>query len=129
METVLGLAYSDDDEVRHDALAVLVQLASSQPAARTLLSRPATLEGLGRLAGAHFGAKREMPLGLALQLLDLLLLGPDGADGADDAVNAFTRPHQEALRKQLQPLLLKVMLDWDPTLTAHRTPPSHRTPI
>ena len=123
LETVLGLSLSDDAEVRHDALAVLLLLSQTQPRARALLAEQTTLELLARLAASHFSYARHMQLGLTLQLLDTLLLGPTATSGQEAAAAAL-REHAEqahrgpsgaarsALLVLLQPLLLKILLQW-----------------
>ena len=112
LETVLGLAFSEDEETRHDALKVLLQLCQTQPAARKVLASQPTLELLCRLAASHFTYDREMQLGLTLQLLNTLLLNQEA--------DVVMPPCKAELGKWLQPLLLKIHLKWGVEVVSKR---------
>ena len=112
LETVLGLAFSEDEETRHDALKVLLQLCQTQPAARKVLASQPTLELLCRLAASHFTYDREMQLGLTLQLLNILLLNQEA--------DVVMPPSKAELGKWLQPLLLKIHLKWGVEVVSKR---------
>ena len=117
LETLLGLAFSSDAEVRHDTLLVLSRLVAV-PRARAFLGTPNSAAGLCAIAASNMTLAATAstsqpfamrPLDLSLQLLDGLLCG---ASAVTLAANGSAAQWQN-VRRLLQPLALSLFQRWE----------------